>query len=87
MKKRVLALVLAACMVIPTVACDNSNAGNTQTTPNGGGAGTVNVDEAPDQDVVATAVANGEIVDGKSLSYILDNTEIYHKRIRVHYGQ
>jgi len=79
MKKRVLALVLAACMVIPTVACDNSNAGNTQTTPNGSGAGTVNVDVAPDQDVVATAVANGEIVDGKFVETRHITVEVYDR--------
>ena len=60
MKKRILSLVLATCMVIPTVACT----GNTEPTTSQV-SGNVAVDEAPDMDATAAAVESGEIVDGK----------------------
>ena len=78
MKKKVLSLLLAVCMVLPTVACNGDNGGTpTGTTPTG--AGSVSVDVMPDTDTVAPAVANGEIVDGKFVETRHITVEVYDR--------
>jgi len=74
MKKRILSLVLATCMVIPTVACT----GNTEPTTSQV-SGNVAVDEAPDMDATAAAVESGEIVDGKFVETRHITVEVYDR--------
>ena len=76
MKKRVLSLVLAACMVVPTVACTGSDAANPG---DGNQPGQVAVDEMPDTDAVAAAVESGEIVDGKFVETRHITVEVYDR--------